>query len=503
MAGKNTSQGRGAPGARRTPALTKALHYLDTLADKNHSYSIKRLADDADVSHVTMWKARRIRSYGATAGQFTVASPERHEDSSNGWQRLKRRIESDLLQGRLPNATELPSAKELCGRYGANYRTLRKALGALVSQGLLDNAGRRYRASMGKSAGPSFRIAVLSLAWYEGPLMLLAEYDQEYVRNLDSEASRRGIQVELLRYREIDNRAIVSDVRGAAEQNLQKRKDIDGFVLPVWTLSGVSSDLLAQLHAAGKPVVIVDEVGGWELPSYLAGSGKTLRLFARSYESASRSVARELMALGHRRFAFFSAFHNDQWSRECLAGFTHAVGSAGGRTSVRPFLLNGTQTTDEYTRAGWDRCSDKPLRKAFAGWKRPAPKLFVKQFEPYFAVSLDQQAWYAEVRCRMEPLFCRALSDTSITCWVAPDNDVGWIAHEFLENARGISLIAFGNSAEIANRRIAAWDFNTAGAANATIEHLLYPDRTLAGQKNGVLDIQGHFIRRDSVRPCS
>ena len=486
---------------RRTPALTKALQFLDTRNLKKGPVPIRRLAHEADVSYVTMWKAVQLRSVHPAVSKPALQAHEKSSRPTTAWQRLKSRIEQDLLQARLPNATALPSAKELCARYDVDYRTLRKALEALCSQDFLHSAGRRYRAAAGRTTSSSFRIAVLAFAWYEGPLILFAEYDQEYLTCLDAESSRRRIRAEVLRYMERDGRAIVNDSHGISEQNIQTRKDIDGFVVLVWSTNCLSDDLFAQLHAAGKPVVIIDEIGGWEMPAYLVRGGKTLRLDARPHESAARNAARELVALGHRRFAFFSAFHNDLWSRQCLTGFTGTIDRAGGSCSVRAFLVNGSQATNEYTRAGWSRCPDKPFRKALSAWARSAPRPFVKQFEPYFAVSLDQQAWYAEVRYRLEPLFRQALTDKSITCWVAPDADDGWMAHDYLHERKSrVSLLAFGNSPEITRSRITSWDYNCAGAVTATLDHLLYPKRRLAGQNGIVLRIEGGLAMRESLR---
>jgi hypothetical protein len=488
------------PRTRRTPALTKASAYLSGLSADQRQAPIIRLANSADVSYVTMWNALRgMRPASGARDRADPAAPSGKRPRAI--ERLASRLEQDLVQGRLSGAPHLPQIKELCARYAACFRTMRAALDDLCERRVLCNNGRRYAAALRPSRRPSLTFAVLIASWYEGPLRFVAEYEQEFMIHLDHESARGNVNIEVLRFQDVNGRTVVCDALGAHEKNLRARHDIDGYLLPVSFGGCLNSDVLTQLHSTGKPVVIVDEIGGCEMPPLFGRSGKALILRAARDKISACAAARALIALGHRHLAFFSLFHNEHWPEVCLEGLSETIAKAGKDFSLAPFLIQGTQTTDEYIRAGWANCPDVPLRRWFNEWKKSALPAFVQQLAPYCSWDLDQQIAYAEMRNRLQPLLKRALSDKSITCWIAPDTDAAWSMHDYIvEHRLPLSMIAFGWSPEVTKSRIASWDLNAAAAARAAIRFLAFPGRKLPGQKGMELRIDGMLAVRESLR---
>ena len=387
-------------------------------------------------------------------------------------------------------------------RYHSGFRTVRAALDHLCTRGVLRNTGRRYMTVCHRSRRPSLKFAVLIASWYEGPLRFVAEYEQEFMIHLDTESARRNVGIEVLRFEDVgDGRVIVYDSLKAHEQNLRARQDINGFILPVSFVGCLNPGILTELHSSGKPVVIIDEIGGWEAPSFIARGKRILFLRAARDRSSACAVARALMGCGHRNFAFFSLFYREHWPQVCFDGLAETIARAGDGYSLTPFLIEGTQTSDEYVRAGWDRCPDLPVKNWFQAWRKNASQAFVQQLTPHFMWDLDQQMAYAEMRHRMQDLCRRAASDKSITCWISPDSDGAWSMNDYIvEHGLDVSMIAFGWSPEITKNRIASWDLNTAAAARASIEFLTSPGRKLPGQKGMELRIEGMLAMRESLK---
>jgi len=490
-------------GVRRTPGVGKALSFLKALPELSERPSIKALACLADVSYATMWKAIHRHENRDKRTDQVPADASPHEpiiEPRQSWQRLKLRIEKDLIQGHLRREPALPQVKELCVRYGVGFRTMRKALAHLTAQDVLRSVGHGYQVVVRSPGAGSLRIAVLLYAWYQGSLMLTAQYDQEFMSSLDQQCSQRRISTEVLRYHFGSNyRAVVTDVEGIKEQNLAYRKDLDGCILLVSGSLGITADLFSQLHAMGKPIVIVDEIGGWEIPEILLQGGRTLHLRARPFETAARCVTSALIAEGHRHFAFLSVFHGDVSSQQCLMGIKAAVKIAGQGHSCKELLVHGTEASNEFTISGRARYSDAPLRDAYARWKRSAPRAFGAQLDQFFSDRLEQQIWYAEVRHQLWPMFEKAFVDESIACWLVPDCNIAFIAHEYLARKKPrISLIAFGNSLEMVSRRISMYDFNCAAAVTASIRHIVAPTCQFPGQKGHTLQIEGMLTIRES-----
>jgi len=486
--------------------IDKALGYLRNIGGDAGRRSVQMLARDAGVSYVTMWKALRRPQHARRPAAAASPAPQ---DTLTGGKfaaaRLARRMQSDLLQGRLPQPGPLPGIKELCSRYHAGYRLMRKALDALCAEGLLACDGSRF-SSRAVRARPSLTIAILVYAWYEGPLVLMSEYDQDYMRSLEAECSGSQLGLQVMRYSHTaaGRSRTVFLRQDASGHTLAAGSGIDGYAVLVFAPVCLSEDLFAQLHATGKPVVFIDQIGGWTAPPFLNASGRCITIQATDYAAAGRGIVQNLLGLGHRRCAFFSAYHADAWSRLSYDVMQAACHAGGPDCSLTPFVAEGSVVTAYYISKARSRAPDKALHRSYATWKRGLPAAYSQQLDPYFAYLLEQQLAYAEVRQTLDPLFRRAVSDKSITCWITADVDSGWFAHDFLR-ARSWpgSLLAIGSSPELIRFRVASWDFNPAAAARATVGYLLDPRRRLPGQEGHALAIQGTLIDRGSLKRAS
>jgi DNA-binding transcriptional regulator YhcF (GntR family) len=497
---------------RRTPGVQKALSYIRNLPPSEQRPSLRGLAQAADVSYVTMWKAARLSAAGA-GQQGLRASARRAEgigtpaaagETIRPWQRLTKSIQGDLLQGRLPHRGALPTIKELCERYRAGYQVVRLALDELCRKRLLRRDARRYYAVVaGPGAAPTLKIAVLAYLWYAEPyqdlLKLISDYDQDFFRELEMECHRRGVGMELVRYRYVGDSTVAMSTQDGVERSLETRRDTAGYIVLAAHPTCVEPRLLARLHATGRPLVVVDEIGGWEMPPYLARGGRLLRVDARPFAAAAREVAHGLSAHGHRHVAFFSTFHADHWSQQCLAGLTEGFTAAGTDHLVSTFLEPGSQLTGNWWVRANERSAAAKLRSFYQQWKHRLPRAYTSQLDPHFSYELDEQLSYAEVRRALEPLFSRALCDTSITCWVAACGDTVWFAHDFLAAHKArLPLIGFGNSEQILKKRITTYDFDAAGAACASVEYLVHRGQ-LPGQEGSGLHIQGALVYRQGL----
>jgi DNA-binding LacI/PurR family transcriptional regulator len=482
----------------------EALAFLEKQTGKIAGISIRRLATMAGVSYVTMWKAVRMRSRNSprTAMDHRASLHQKSADPlahkpDLAWQRLKRLIEVDILHGRLPDFEALPQIKELAVRYGVGFRTVREALAALCDDGLVRHIGRHYNAVISAARTP-LTIGLLAHECFD--FTLIADYDQYFVPALEQECVRRHVALEMLPYRMVGDSAQIYSARDNSEQSIENRGDLDGYVLPVFYPRTVNEDLFARLQATGKPIVIIDEIGQWDMPASMMQSGRALVIHARPYRTAARETARAIMARGHRHMAFFSPFHRDLWSHQCLEGLNDAVDAAGPGFALQPFAVNGSQLANGYYEHAHVRSGDHRVRAFYDRWKRSLPREYAHQLDPLFSAYFPQHLCHAEVRVACAPHFGRALADASITCWIAACSDTVWYAADFLRQCKSqVSLVGFGNSPIVTNSRITTYDFNPPAAARASLEFLLYPQRRLPGQKGIELEIQGMLIDRGSL----
>jgi len=489
----------GKPGSG--PGMDKALAYLQSLHGCRDGRSVQRMADEADVSYPTMWRAvkccpvLRMRPFpGAQARVAHVAA----------WERVKGRIREDLMQGRLSRHGALPQTKELCIRYDAGFRTVSRALEALRSAGALVRRGRSYRSSgPARPSQPTFSIAVLIHSWSKGrPPSPMTEYEHDLVRDLEIESFRRNISIDVVPFYQESARTVVLPSRNGDARRLEQRKGIDGYVVPFLHVRCFQGDLLEQLQASAKPVALVDQMGGWEMPSSLARRGSALHIHGRSFGPAAREAGRQIAAHGHRNVAFFSAYHHDLWSHQCLEGLTEALASAGCPPPMA-YVENGSQTDTAYdymAAADYRKVSAK-VRRTYRDCRGAMPEGYAAQLDSFFTSLYNEHLCYAEARHVMQRHFKACAADNPSTCWVAADQDMAWFANDYIvEHCPKKSVVGFGSSGEITRDRITTVDFNSPAAAHAAVEFLLYPNRRLPGQDGVELEIRGMLVDRGSLR---
>jgi hypothetical protein len=327
----------------------------------------------------------------------------------------------------------------------------------------------------------------------------VAEYEQDFMRNLELSSGAAQLGKELLGYRFEAGNLAVFDAQQKNRRTLSA--EYAGYLVLAPYQESIGEDLFTHLHATGKPVVVIDEIGGWELPAYAARSKRFLVVNARPYENAGIEVGRALVSLGHRRCAYFSTFHADLWSRQCLKGLSDVFGTAGGDCIVVPHLIGGSQVASQPSQ--WSRLEKTftALRTKYRHARSTLSRAFVRQLNPYFDQQLAQQLVYADVRDQLEPLFAKASADASVTCWIAADVDTAWFTNDYLaECGMRRSLVTFGWSPEVTRSRIAAYDFNSPAAVRATLDFLLYPRRRLPEQEGTNLRIRGTMVYRESLK---
>jgi hypothetical protein len=476
----------------RTPGQARALEYISSAGFQKES--IQTMAAKAGVSYVTMWKA--VRRGGGTR----LYRPGTQAPAWPAWARTKAALYQDLISGRLEGRAGIPGISLLCRRYGTGYRTTRRALRALCEEGVLVAAGRRHVFGGSALRTRRMRVGVLIFSWYEGPLEIVAEYEQEFLLRLDAECARRQIGVSVFRFHlDRQYRAVLTDISQSRALGAGALEELDGLILPVSSEGCHAPDVLARLADARKPLAIVDQIADWDLPEFLAKPGRCLRIDARPFDRCARAVSGTLIGMGHRRIAYISPYHGDPWSRRLLTGIEQST--AGSTARVFPFLIRGTMATDEYTRAGRERYSEQRLIDAYLEWKKQAPRAYTVQLQRYFGRDLEQQVWNAEVRHRLTSLLQKAAEDQTITCWIVPHENTACFANDFIrEHGLSVSLVALGSTLELAQQRIASYDYNAQAGVTAALEFILAPHRKLPGQQGGRYSVEGMMTLRESLR---
>jgi len=138
--------------------------------------TVDQLASRAGVSRSTMLRAiKSLVSAGVLASRqgsaVCVAPVASSQSDSRGsslrasrykWQRIVDRIEQDILVGKYEPGSGLPPAKALAVEYGADRKTLTKALHELIGRGRLRDSRRGFEVVSHSSGRHGAKVLILS-----------------------------------------------------------------------------------------------------------------------------------------------------------------------------------------------------------------------------------------------------------------------------------------------------------------------------------------------------
>ncbi len=472
--------------------------------------ALSRLKDDGILSgHPRFgYHSAKDTSGAAPTGPFIQVPPgpflpKKNEasDCSDGrlkWERLRVRVERDILMGRFLRGRASATMQEMQLRYDAGYRTLRKALGALVSEGLIAEGRSGYQPTLQGHRRRLAWIGLLGEADTHGRLDINSERRQDFLRHLERECAHRNLGLRLI--------GISNPPPG--------RQELDGMMgAIVWGAHKDSIRLAAQevLAIQGrtrtKPAAFLDEMD--RLTPGHFDSKTRIRIYPLDSTEAALHLGRHLTQLGHRRLAFISPYHKLDWSKARLEGLRQGFGAAGG--SVLPIVLERDHLASTWLPGGTDT-------KEFKGFKEFAtPAMSVHQlqeilnlagYQGIMAWELKRQIEGASLRfslaSQLGPLLKEAAAEPDIDAWVMANDNIAGYAAEFLRRnsrvRRPAVLAGFDDSHLASTLGLTSVSFNLGGIVNQMLTFLTGPTQPLKAPvriqvQSLVVDRETHWER--------
>jgi len=491
---------------RTGPAKDKAVRFLTDLiaarkkAGDKHLPSISRLARDAGVSPVTMWKAVGGLSAAGVlhvkhGSGISIGPAPGMRGPSNSIKKLSHDVLLDIVEGRFHNDPALPTIKELCSIYHAGRDVLRAALEELVTAHHCIKHGRHFR--IRRPRHPSG--AHLSVLYIFGPDLGsfcqvgpgLAEAEQ-FLDYFEKQCALRNIRIE---------RAVVDGMSAAA---FNSSPDAIGHV--IWTTPALEPFLDAVLQHAvrlGKPTIVYDRYSR-NLDAFPAAANKTIRILQRDNFEAGRAVGHDLLHLGHRKVCFV-AERLWPWAIQRREGLAFAFSEAGYPDAVRNILGNPDAPAPPQARQEWERANRnkwyaesiiKRLRTASIDMR------FADRLRNFVAECAYGQSHY----CVLHEPMRMGLKENKVTAWVAADAYIAaYAALPFLRSRgihvpRTLSLVSLSDMFETAYAGVSSYHFDMNGAAMRMLTGLLYPSLERQFRSKGAVPaIEGLLINRGSL----
>lgn len=522
----------------KAPAQHKAADYLrecvrsGVFSEGQFLPSITRLASHAGVSRHSMWKALLcLKAEGLVSGdpghKIRVAYAENTStgDSLNSdsavepealdthaqfpWQRIRRELKKEILNGRLRPGAALPSVKELRNRFSTSFSTLKKALEALVSEELLVPQRRGYSVPAVQTRRSTARITLIGLG-DEKDNLVLGEHDELFWRLLELECSKAGVLIDILliprKPEEPDHLFTIPYYL----RQLENKEEVLGYIYLINSPECIRKEIFDQLLRYKKPVAVVDEEGGWPYEKYIPVRSR-FRIFKTTISSEpGRHAARYLLSRGHTSIAYLSSHHSHFWARQRLRGVLSTYDAAGYGDDVKRFCFDLDSLR---TPAGVDRHETFDLNpmintveRAFNRQKVSAPTEFTKLMRQYINRLKGEVQTLSERAHHLEALFDTILADNTITAWLCATDFEACTALDYLSKTPvtipdRLSIVSFDDTIGALWYHLTSYNFNIPGLVHTILNFIL---RTGPGghiARKRVITIEGVLIERKTSGP--
>ncbi|MBD3243348.1 MAG: GntR family transcriptional regulator [Chitinivibrionales bacterium] len=474
--------------------------------------TVARLADLAGVSTVTVWKVLKHYKeegilYSRRGGGIFIAPPEpasrqRPVSRPPAWQRVAGAVEADVIGGRYRASERLPRVGELAERYGAGYRTVKKALESLVARQLIRQYKRGY--AVVSTRGRIIADSLVLIAQGHPRTERIFPETRRRLRYLEHACMNAGLRLNLVLYGWVDGKRRIFNRAAGLKFAREELDSILGF--HVWTHGldeATATEVVQRLAGYEKPVSILDTLGSSRLAD-AASYYRRVRLYKLWGDmQAGMAAGNYLRGMGHSSVAFISPFSDTVWSRARLSGLRRAFEDDASASvhclcgSCDVSSIDGHRWTIEELRAVRDGIVTRGVSSR-------------SSLEQLMGRALRRLIEEINERMKRE-IFSKAMRELLVaggvleqaSAWVAVNDDVACECLDFArESAIGVpadvSLIGFDDSLASRVNGITSYNFNETAAIQATINHVV-GHTAGPGTRTSVVDIQGRVTERDSV----
>jgi DNA-binding LacI/PurR family transcriptional regulator len=420
---------------------------------------------------------------------------------------------------------------------------MKKALRTLVSEGLLQRTGLRYRLTRRDSRSFTPTIALIGAGSQAQGVLISERRTETLLESLERECERRGMQVVNEGY---DPRARGSLM--AVSRRLKAQPGLLGCIVSMWYMGSAEHwkawcDLLQLLIGLKVPVIALDQGGDLEFPESMLRTAAFRVLRINSFR-AGELMGAALLRRGYKHPLFLTLFSDLGWARNRYHGLRHYYEQYGGPDTRVDFITQ--DAVAEYLDLEWafmgvdiedvgvifrerydtpglqdvERRLDRikknpppmtprtlPARKMIKDYARFLKEWASGEHDPHvfraMTETLGYLASHTVASVYFEPLFREARARKENDVWVCASDEVMLAALPYLHETSvaipaELSVVGFDNSYEAFEQQFTTFDFNMADMVREAFR-LILDRRELRGQPP-VAEVDGVVVERRTTR---
>ena len=482
--------------------------------------TVMQLKKDAHVSKKAMLaavkqlKEETVLSVSRKSGIF-VGGPLTYSTQPQlmiKWQMVRRRILQDILEKKILMRGVFPSIADIRNKYGASFRSCKKALESLVTEKVIEHDTRGYR------------IAQLSMSKNNTTIALYAIGDDDEVSVFNTRILAFLAQIQ----RSCNEAGITLLTIGVAKEVSKTSSDSAtplargtfGAILYTNGLSREKCEEVITLYKGLKlPLAVFDEIGDFLVSTPILPTQR-LKIFTIAAWKAGAAIGDFLLKQGHRKIIYFPSYSTgkQRWSQLRLRGLREAFGRSGFDGSV----INATELEPPLPLSGSVDAQSKymgvdaALHRKVIGQMDAARKSIINIintvrggfFNNHALIPAYLAIWTSvthEEECHnLLPAMQTALSDSAITAWVGHHDMMALSLSTFLSKAnvavpKKIAIVGFDNSVDSHEGKLTSYDFDVPSIAHKAVQYIVNPAHELF-QASDIIECEGIIMERRTTQ---
>jgi DNA-binding LacI/PurR family transcriptional regulator len=217
---------------------------------------------------------------------------------------------------------------------------------------------------------------------------------------------------------------------------------------------------------------------------------------------AGETVGKYLLSKGHRHVAYISPFTNT-WSTCRYDGVRASFQTAGLDNGVERFIIEGYSDFWKYEPKAKTRFPTEQLQNTFRALAGNSPPVFVHQLNKYMLKLLFTGITSSEIYYQLAQLCDEALRDSTITAWVAANDQTAIFLLDYLNQNNipvpgKLSLVSFDDTRGAVEHNLTSYNFNIGALVNAMLMNITNRRSFPLSRKKRQIEVEGSIIERET-----